>query len=211
MRLTANVYVDGNPSWSPDGTRIAVERCCLDGSSEIFSIDVATHVEVDLTNSTSFMDFDPSWSPDGTRIAFVSFQVGEGNIDIWTMNADGSGLLRLTTDPAPDLSPDWQPLPICTINGTAGSDLDLLGTDLNDVICALDGDDAVRAGLGHDLVFGGQGNDVLDGQEGSDTLLGESGDDTLYGRSEYDFLDGGGGTDTCTRGGQGAFERLCEL
>jgi len=210
-RITANVFVDGNPSWSPDGTRVAVERCCPNGSSEILSIDVATHAEVNLTNSASSMDFDPSWSPDGLRIAFVAFAVGEGNIDIWAMNADGSGLQRLTTDPAPDLSPDWQPLPICTISGTAGSDLGLLGTDLNDVICAHGGDDAVSAGLGHDLVYGGKGNDVLEGQEGSDTLFGEAGDDTLGGGADYDYLDGAGGTDLCSNGGQGAFERLCEL
>lgn len=210
-RLTANVFVDGNPSWSPDGTRIVVERCCPKGSSEIYAIDVATHAETNLTNSASSMDFDPSWSPDGTRIAFVSFQVGDDNIDVWTMNADGSAPLRLTTDPGADLSPDWQPLPVCTINGTAGSDVGLLGTDLNDVICARGGDDSVAAGAGSDLVYGGQGNDALDGQEGSDTLFGEAGDDTLGGGADYDYLDGAGGTDTCNKGGQGAFERLCEL
>jgi Tol biopolymer transport system component len=210
-RLTANVFVDGNPSWSPDGTRIAVERCCADGTSEIYAVDVATHAETNLTSSPSSMDFDPSWSPDGTRIAFVAFAVGEGNIDVWVMNADGSAPQRLTDDPSPDLSPDWQPLPVCTIQGTGGSDLGLQGTDLNDVICARGGDDTARGGLGADLIYGGAGNDHLDGEAGSDTLLGEAGDDFLGGGSEYDYLDGGGGTDTCSRGGQGAFERACEL
>ncbi len=211
VRLTANVFVDGNPSWSPDGSRIAVERCCLDGTSEIYVIDAATHAEANITNSPASMDFDPSWSPDGTRIAFVAFVVGEGNIDVWVMNADGSAPQRVTTDPTPDLSPDWQPLPVCTIQGTAGPDVGIAGTDLNDVICARGGDDTVRGGLGADLIYGGAGNDHLDGQEGSDTLMGESGDDVLGGGSEYDYLDGGGGTDSCSKGGQGAFERGCEL
>jgi Tol biopolymer transport system component len=111
-RITVNSFVDGNPTWSPDGLTIAVERCCPNGSSEIYAIDVATRVEVNLTNSPSQMDFDPSWSPDATTIAFVSFVVGEGNVDIWSMNADGSSQVRLTTDAAVDLSPDWQPLPV---------------------------------------------------------------------------------------------------
>lgn len=111
-RVTVNSFVDGNPTWSPDGLTIAVERCCPNGSSEIVAIDVTTRVELNLTNSPSQMDFDPSWSPDGTTIAFVSFVVGEGNVDIWSMTADGSSPVRLTTDAAVDLSPDWQPLPV---------------------------------------------------------------------------------------------------
>jgi Ca2+-binding RTX toxin-like protein len=210
-RLTANVFIDGNPSWSPDGTRILVERCCPDGTSDIVSIDVATHAETNLTNTPASMEFDPVWSPDGTMIAFVAFPVGGDNIDIWAMNADGTNVIRLTNDPAPDLSPDWQPLPICTISGSDGPDAALLGTDGNDVICALAGDDAVLAGLGQDLALGGRGNDRLEGQGGSDVLIGEAGDDTLMGGPDYDVLDGDQGTDTCNRGGQGAFRRLCEL
>ena len=44
----------------------------------------------------------------------VSLAIGTlvaGNVDVYVMNADGSGQTRLTTDPAPDLSPDWQPVP----------------------------------------------------------------------------------------------------
>jgi Tol biopolymer transport system component len=209
-RLTANVFVDGNPSWSPDGTRILVERCCTKGQSDIVAIDVATHAEINLTNSPSFMDFDPVWSPDGSRIAYVSFQVTEGNVDIWTMNADGTQQRRLTQDAAIELAPDWQPLPTCTIRGTSGPDVGLLGTDGNDVICALGGDDSVTAGLGSDLVLGGQGNDRLEGGGGNDLLHGDAGDDTLLGQADFDVLDGGNGTDTCLRGADGAYLRLCE-
>jgi TolB protein len=209
--LTVNSAIDANPSWSPDGTRIAVERCCSKGTSDIITIDVLTGIETNLTNSTSFMDFDPSWSPDGTTIAFVSFQIDEGNIDIWSIHPDGTFLTRLTQDPAPDLSPAWQPLPICTIEGTGASDPDLRGTDANDVICAHGGDDVVSAGLGHDLVFGGRGNDTLEGQLGNDVLHGDQGDDLLNGGPDYDLLDGGSGIDTCVRGAQGAFTRACEL
>ena len=140
----------------------------------------------------------------------MAFTVGEGNIDIWSMNADGTGALRLTTDPAVDLSPDWQPVPQCTVNGTSQSDPDIRGTDGNDVICARLGDDVVKAGHGHDLVLGGKGADTLEGQLGNDVVFGDAGNDTLRGGPDYDYLDGGSGIDMCVRGSQGAFTRLCE-
>ena len=210
VRLTTNSFIDANPSWSPDGSRLVFERCCENGTSDLFTIDVATRAEASLTASTTQQDFDPVWSPDGTRIAFVSFAVGQGNLDIWVMNADGSSPVRLTQEAGPDLSPDWQPVPVCTVNGTDQVD-DLTGTDGNDVICALAGDDHVRALDGDDLILGGKGNDALEGQEGADVVFGEGGDDALQGGPGYDVLDGGAGTDTCNRGADGAFLRVCEL
>lgn len=106
-RLTTNALIDANPSWSPDGTRVVFERCCENGTSDLFTIDVTTGAEVSVTASASSQEFDPSWSPDGTRIAYDAFEVGQGNIDIWVVNADGSNPVRLTEQVGPDLSPDW--------------------------------------------------------------------------------------------------------
>ena len=36
----------------------------------------------------------PAWSPDGSRIAFESFR--DGQSEVYVMNADGSGLTRLS-------------------------------------------------------------------------------------------------------------------
>jgi len=46
-------------------------------------------------------------SPDGTRVAFEG--AVDGNTDIWVVNSDGTGLLRLTHDPATDQYPAWSP------------------------------------------------------------------------------------------------------
>jgi len=49
----------------------------------------------------------PDWSPDGTKIAFASDQ--DDNYDIWTMNADGSGRMKLTSRTGWNGIPRWSP------------------------------------------------------------------------------------------------------
>ncbi len=49
----------------------------------------------------------PSWSPDGTKIAFGRDH--NDNTDVYVIGADGTGLVRLTSDPATDSHPSWSP------------------------------------------------------------------------------------------------------
>ncbi len=53
------------------------------------------------------LDFNAAFSPDGQRIAFVS--ECDGNMELYTMNSDGSGRQRLTSDFALDDHPTWSP------------------------------------------------------------------------------------------------------
>ena len=50
----------------------------------------------------------PTWSPDGHRIAFVSDRAG-GNLDLYAIATDGTGLVRLTDSPGDEFSPAWSP------------------------------------------------------------------------------------------------------
>src|SRR5947208_15043701 len=56
---------------------------------------------------------DPQPSPKGDRIAFVlrstDLAANKGRYDLWMVNADGGGLVQLTTDPASDDNPRWAP------------------------------------------------------------------------------------------------------
>jgi Tol biopolymer transport system component len=66
--------------------------------------------EVRLTTQPG-SDTLPAWSPDGSRLAFSSSPQPDKNalLDIWVMNADGSGLTRLTDHPEDDRRGVWSP------------------------------------------------------------------------------------------------------
>ena len=53
----------------------------------------------------------PDWSPDASKILFASTRhaptPGFDHMDVYVMNADGSGLKRLTYGPRGNADPDW--------------------------------------------------------------------------------------------------------
>ena len=54
---------------------------------------------VNLTNTVDSVEERPSWSSDGTRILFdLRRDSGQGALDVFVMNWDGSGVTNLTPD-----------------------------------------------------------------------------------------------------------------
>ena len=101
IRVTNNPAADRHPDWSPDGRQIAFQSH-RDGSWDIFLVTLNTYVETQITSDPGEHK-EPSWSPDGTKLAFGSRQ------DIYTINADGTGLTNLTGPYSGNAtSPDWQ-------------------------------------------------------------------------------------------------------
>jgi TolB protein len=49
----------------------------------------------------------PRWSPNGRRILFTNDQ--DGREQLWTMNADGSGMARVTSGGVNSFDPAWSP------------------------------------------------------------------------------------------------------
>ena len=117
QKLTNHPHADINPSWSPDGKRIAF-MSARDGHGghgpsiyEIYVMDADGGNQHRLTNNPSD-DRYPSWSPDGKRIAFESDRDAEGKphgIDIYVMDADGGNQHRLTNNLTEDQYPSWSP------------------------------------------------------------------------------------------------------
>jgi Tol biopolymer transport system component len=88
---------DASPSWSPEGSRIAITR---DGRIAVFTFE---HFKVAFLTEAGTKDTGPNWSPDGSRIVFTR---DPGSI--FVMNADGSKLAKVPLD-KPATAAVWEP------------------------------------------------------------------------------------------------------
>jgi Tol biopolymer transport system component len=109
--LTNSLGSDRQPTFSPDGAKIAFQR---DG--DIWVMDADGTNQTQLTENTGEY-FEPNaessaWSPDGTKIAFAEWTYdanGIGDVDIYTIDADGTDPVRLTEAPRFQYDPAWSP------------------------------------------------------------------------------------------------------
>jgi len=106
--------------WSPDGNKILFSE---NGSLFTVHPDGTGLTKIVLEGiSLSFAcssacALDPGWSPDGTKIVFAMFTAAQGAVNIYTANADGSGVYQLTHETSQDFhdgSPDWGSHPLAT-------------------------------------------------------------------------------------------------
>jgi Tol biopolymer transport system component len=112
--LTNNAADDSDPDWSRDQAKI-VFFSTRDGDDDVYVMNTDGTGVTNLTNNTAG-DAWVEWSPDNQKIAFASNRDGSvaaecNNLacfDIYTMNADGSGTVRLTTTASNDeKQPTW--------------------------------------------------------------------------------------------------------
>ena len=89
------------PAWSLDGQRLAIQSGKYDRqnpsqhTAHIWVVDVKSGAATRLNHHDKpYLDETPSWFPDGKRIAFQSDR--SGRMEIWVMNADGTGARQVT-------------------------------------------------------------------------------------------------------------------
>jgi TolB protein len=104
-RLTINATYDGEPDFSPDGTRIAFDA--TPGSDRNIYVMSASGTNVQQITDASGDKRHPDWSPDGQRIVYEAGD--EDTAEIYVVNADGSGNTPLTDDSDGDRAPTFSP------------------------------------------------------------------------------------------------------
>jgi Tol biopolymer transport system component len=132
-QLTFTGNDEQQPSWAPDGRRIAFKR-----SDEVFVRDVTsdaapqrlTNKRVSTENNTQ-----PAWSPDGSSIIFrtnrsdPTINVG----DVWIMDADGTNerplLVQADDQRYPTFSPDGSRISYTSRNEQGNADLWVANAD----------------------------------------------------------------------------------
>lgn len=105
-RLTEDPGTEGEPAWSPDGTRIVYSFTSRTGVSQIASIKADGGDLRPLTSSAGG-NRSPEVSPDGRSVAFVSTR--DGNPEIYEMDLEGTNPRRLTKTGDHEASPHFLP------------------------------------------------------------------------------------------------------
>jgi Tol biopolymer transport system component len=107
VAVVVSSFNDWSPHLSPDGSRISFASSRGDGGNdEIWLAAADGSNPTQLTRGPGVNQGSPRWSPDGGRIAFDSLDE-DGHSDIWTIDAEGGGLRRLTSSPVPHYWPTW--------------------------------------------------------------------------------------------------------
>lgn len=98
----------GEPTWSPDGRRIAIGRYLrysdFDEETTLWVITLATG-EAQRITAGDGGDRRPTWSPNGDQIAFLRFDGSSS--DVFVVRPDGTGLRQITDTPEREEEPHF--------------------------------------------------------------------------------------------------------
>jgi dipeptidyl aminopeptidase/acylaminoacyl peptidase len=85
-----------------------------DKRAHLWVVEVPSGRANQITSGEDWNDSDPQWSPDSRKIAFVSDRTGKAfdegrNTDVWTIDAAGGQLTKISDHDEADNSPRWSP------------------------------------------------------------------------------------------------------
>jgi TolB protein len=111
-RVTNTTTLNITPVWSPDNQAIAYTSYRPAGQFGTYQDIILSFIQtgertMPANGNPQRQNYLPIFSPDGSKIAFTTNR--DGNPEIYVMNRDGSGLRRMTNNPAIDVTPTWSP------------------------------------------------------------------------------------------------------
>jgi len=118
-RVSARAGINGAPSFSPDGKKLAVTLGGTGGNPDVYVLELATQNLTRITDDPS-IDTEPVWSPDGQSLYFTSDRAGGPQIYKVGVRA-GDRPRRVTFtgsyNARPRVSPDGTQLAMVTLDG----------------------------------------------------------------------------------------------
>ena len=112
-----SVEQDFDPSWSPDGSKIAFHRCNIVASScsgayQIYTVSSSGGSPTRITNDSNFQDTEPTWSKDGDFLTFTHKNTSTDILSIQIVSSSGGTLTQAdvgSTSSDTLASPQWSP------------------------------------------------------------------------------------------------------
>jgi TolB protein len=112
-RLTRLRGLERDPTWSPDGSKLAFVRGRnpYRGPYDIWAVNADGSGLERLTRHRQFsIGSALAWSPDGGKIVYAADAGGPDHLGLYVMNSDGSGKRRLSISRSRDYTdPTWSP------------------------------------------------------------------------------------------------------
>jgi Tol biopolymer transport system component len=112
-QLTDDSVYDTSPVYSPSGTKIAFVG--QDEDEDILVMNAKDgSAKKELTNTPPVNGYEvrergPAYSPDGTKIVFYKETFRPHDVDLYTINANGTRVKQITDYKGKEYSPDWSP------------------------------------------------------------------------------------------------------
>ncbi len=118
VRVSARSGINGAPSYSPDGTRLAVALSRRDGNVDVYVLTLASQELRRLTDDGA-IDTEPVWAADGQSIYFTSDRAGAPQVYRLGIGT-GERPRRITFEgeynARPRVSPDGRELAVVTLD-----------------------------------------------------------------------------------------------
>lgn len=115
--IRGGLQADFDPTWSPDGSKIAFASCPrFPLAADIYVMNADGSGLTNITNTPLDDEHQPAWSPDGEQVVYVKGALSPVPVapvpsdwELYVMNSDGSDSHLLYASPGNQIQPAWSP------------------------------------------------------------------------------------------------------